>query len=631
MTTSPKRRTALVLYGSETGNAQDVAEEVARMTESLHFTTRMVELNDVDIDDLKDYSIVIISISTTGQGDLPANAQSFWKSVLRRKLRANTFSNVPFTSFGLGDSSYPKTDGAFLPWLIDLRRQLANLFPLPPGLSPVPDSAFLQPKWRLELARDSIGDLSRVDKDRPIILERHSSLVTKGETSGQTKLRQSEVKNSIEAKLLENTRVTPDGHWQDVRRVGFTIDDHIEYRPGDTLTLYPQNFPDDVDALIELMGWQEIADEKLQFQPTQEISGDDYYPDPPISNPPASSSLTVRNLLIHHLDITAIPRRAFFSLIVHFTNNEMHKDRLLEFTNPEFIDELYDYTTRPRRSIVEVLQEFDSVKIPWQWVASVLPPLRGRQFSIASGGALKHHPTLTSSSSTISSTSTTTTRIELLVAIVKYRTVIKKIRQGVCTRYIAALNPGMTIRVVLQRGGLNVSAAEDQRPVVMIGPGTGIAPMRSMIWERAMRRESGFISGTDFSSLPPAVVNGGASIATDVLFFGCRNREADYFFRDEWEQFEKSGSLKVFTAFSRDQREKVYVQDVIRKQAQLVYKLLHEQQGTVYICGSSGKMPQAVREALVEVFQSQDDRGREAAEAYLIGMEKEGRYKQETW
>ena len=243
--------------------------------------------------------------------------------------------------------------------------------------------------------------------------------------------------------------------------------------------------------------------------------------------------------------------------------------------NPVFLDELYDYTTRPRRSIIEVLQEFDTVKIPWQRAANILPELKPRQFSIASGGRLK-------------SLSGGGTRFELLAAIVKYKTVIKKIRQGICSRYLANLPRGAMLQVSLQRGGLNMTENDWARPVVMVGPGTGVAPMKSLIWERAARaEEAGKTNGHNGS----AHLNDSHTGSESVLFFGGRNRSADFFFRDEWERLRGEMNLEVFTAFSRDQKQKIYVQDVIRDQAELVFKLLYKAKGIVYICGSSGKMP----------------------------------------
>jgi sulfite reductase alpha subunit-like flavoprotein len=228
-----------------------------------------------------------------------------------------------------------------------------------------------------------------------------------------------------------------------------------------------------------------------------------------------------------------------------------------------------------------------------------------------------------------------------LIAIVKYKTIIKRIRQGVATRYIASLIPGQEITVTLSRGGLGVSKDELDRPVVMIGPGTGVAPMRSLIYQRVQWRE-------EHKKLQNGHAQEDDEPVKDLLFFGCRNAESDYFFKDEWAQLQSSSvPLEVFAAFSRDQvrlqlhlltpmlttqqRQKVYVQDLVRQQSSLIFSHLFHKSGILYICGSSGKMPQAVREALIEAFQGHGSMDREGAEDYLVSMEKSGRYRQETW
>jgi sulfite reductase alpha subunit-like flavoprotein len=360
------------------------------------------------------------------------------------------------------------------------------------------------------------------------------------------------------------------------------------------------------------MNWAGSADQPIMFIPYPGVQLAEHI-SPPIPYLRSYPHLTLRILLTDYLDIRAIPTRFFFSNIAHYTENAMHKEKLLEFSNPENIDELWDYTTRPRRSILEVLEEFESVKIPWQHAASIFPPMRGRQFSIASGGELKQ-------------TAEGGTKIELLVAIVKYQTVIKKIREGACTRYFSVLSAGSTVKIQLQKGGLNPSMKQLLGPTVLIGPGTGLAPLRAMIWEKAalVRAYREKHTGID----PP--------IGTTILLFGGRNLAADYFFEGEWRQFAESIDLKVITAFSRDQRQKIYVQDKIREKLSVFFQLLHDQSGSVFVCGSSGRMPQAVREALVSCFQQSPDIDhamytRGEAERYLFDMEKVGRYKQETW
>ena len=482
-------------------------------------------------------------------------------------------------------------DGSFVPWTTDLRSKLLNRFALPEGVEPVPDDVLLPPKWILSTKGDLNGQES-----------------AKGTKVGEA----SHDANRLTVTLEMNKRMTPLDHWQDVRHLDFVGQStSVSYDPGDVLTIYPENSTSDVQQLIDRMRWHEVADVFVSLQPTKSshLSASEIPPIRALIHP-----ITFRELLTKHLDLNAIPRRSFFSLLAHFTTDSFHKDRLIEFTKPEYLDELYDYTTRPRRSILEVLQEFDSVKIPWQWAANVLPELRGRQFSIASGGHLKKDDD--------------NVRFELLVAIVKYKTVIKKIREGVCTRYLAGLKPGSQINVSLQRGGLGVTQAEAWRPVVLVGPGTGVAPMRSLIWERLQWSEA--LKGTiDHRQ------NGNAGHSTlvgnTILVYGSRNQAADFFYQDEWRSIRDKMLFSVHTAFSRDQSSKIYVQDVIHQQGAEIARLVLSEGAIVYVCGSSGKMPAAVRGALTGVFEQYGGLTQGDAETYLARMEKEGRYKQETW
>lgn len=492
--------------------------------------------------------------------------------------------------------------------MTDFRKHLLEQYPLPPGQDPIPDDVQLPPKWVLKLQ----------DEDSPAQTE-HSVPGTHEETNaGDVRPARMDhdyrpIPDTLTATLVENKRMTPPKHWQDVRHITLTVPDAVDYVPGDMISITPKNFQDDVDALIQMMGWEDQADRLLRLVPNESVYTVEDAHTPPIHSLESYPRLTLRALLMDYLDIRAIPRRAFFSAIAHYTNDEMHKERLLEFTNPEFVDEFWDYTTRPRRSILEVLHEFDSVKIPWQHAATVFPVMRGRQFSIASGGELKR-------------TAEGGARFELLIAIVKYRTVIRRIREGVCTKYLAALRPGSTLRVQLQRGGLNSSVSQLTGPTVLIGPGTGVAPLRSMLWEKAeiVKNYKAQHAGAE------------PSIGPAVLVYGGRNRAADFFFEDEWKELAGLIKLRVLTAFSRDQEHKVYVQNVIRENQELFNKVLHEMSGSAYVCGSSGRMPEAVREALIDVFQNgaasdADRTERDEAEEYLLGMEKIGRYKQETW
>lgn len=466
-----------------------------------------------------------------------------------------------------------------------------NRFALPEGVEPIPDDVLLPPKWVLSTQDNLNGE--EPDKATKAVEASHDA-------------------TRLTVTLRMNKRMTPLSHWQDVRHLDFVGQStSVSYDPGDMLTIYPENSTSDVQQLIDCMHWHEVAKNLVSLHPTEpwRLSAGETPPLQGFLHP-----ITFRELLTRHLDLNAIPRRSFFSLLAHFTTDSFQKDRLIEFTKPEYLDELYDYTTRPRRSILEVLQEFDSVKIPWQCAANVLPELRGRQFSIASGGHSKRDGS--------------NVRFEILVAIVKYKTVIKKIREGVCTRYLAELKPGSQINVSLQKGGLGVTQAEAWRPVILVGPGTGVAPMRSLIWERL---QWSLTLSSKVDNRQGGNGRHSSLVGNSILVYGCRNQAADFFYRDEWRSIQDKMPLSVYTAFSRDQSSKIYVQDIVHQQGAEIARLVLSEGAIVYVCGSSGKMPAAVRGALSGVFEQYGGLTHGDAETYLARMEKEGRYKQETW
>ncbi|KAI1142413.1 riboflavin synthase domain-like protein [Hypoxylon sp. FL0543] len=685
-------RRMLILYGSVTGNSQDLAGDLERLAERLHFRTTVCEMNDVELTSLLRYPLVIFVVSTTGQGEVPQNALKFWKSLLRKRLPPHCLRQVRFTTFGLGDSSYTKynwavrklhkrleqlgatefyprgeaderhddgIDGSFLPWSLSLRSHLLEVYPLPRGLSPISPEVQLPPKFTIELVpnmdssdepmpdRDAHvggsnspdplpppitvqnGDrqqphqeqtldrtaalFSHVDAsepkllehalrvermsinnnaysarlseqtaaqvpggidtlDRPNVLRDHPEKYSLVDSTAKEPLPPADllpIPKAWPALLRENRRVTPTTHWQDVRHLVFEVAAQpntarkgelclFSYVPGDAVVIYPKNFPADVQTLIDLMGWQDVADQPFEHRATRAgmISSTprNCYPLP---------RSTLRQLLLHNYDITAIPKRVFFEDIAFYTDDSTHRERLREFANPGLSDEFYDYTSRPRRSILEVLQDFPSVKIPYQHVPSIFPVMRGREYSIASGGSLlksedNHH----------------VTRLEILVALVKYKTVLRKTRQGLCSRYLASLQPGTVINLSHREyDGLEASFC--RRPLLAIAPGTGVAPIRAHLWDRREEPQAG----------------------EAILFFGGRNQNADFYFKNEWEKL----GIKVITAFSRDQEEKIYVQDRIRQNAPLVCDFI-QRGAAICICGSSGKMPEAVRLALYDAM-----------------------------
>jgi sulfite reductase alpha subunit-like flavoprotein len=449
-------------------------------------------------------------------------------------------------------------EGSFAQWSEGLRRHLLDQYSLPDGLKPIPEDEVLPSRWSLEPALKLL----------PKPLSNGTAPHVNGQSHQGVENRPSDlllpVTGAWTATVSEMKRLTPESHWQDVRLVGFDIPprdgpDGPQLRcfPGDCLTIYPKNFSQDAQKLITLMGWDDIADQTLDLTACDSLPRGLH----------ALRSTTLRDLLLNNIDITAIPRRSFLKSMSYFTSDPYHKERLLEFTETQYLDEYFDYATRSRRTIIEVLEEFTSVRIPAERLLDIFPLIRGRDFSIANGGAHLVHPTAPG-----------VTRVELLVALVRYQTVLRKPREGLCSRYLASLSLGCTINVTHKPVLSAIHGQENaRRPLVAMATGTGVAPVRCLIQERLTHPSPGPM----------------------LLFFGNRNRAADYFFEDEWAAL--AGSVDISTAFSRDQRLKVYVQDKIREEASRIADLI-PRNAIFTVCGGSSKMADACKAAVFDPF-----------------------------
>ncbi|KKA29517.1 hypothetical protein TD95_001577 [Thielaviopsis punctulata] len=598
-------RSVLVGYGTEMGNSLDLAEQLSRMAQRLRFKVDLREMNSVQLSSLFKYSLVLFVVSTTGLGEMPKNASVFWKRLLRKKLTPGCLSGVNYAIFGLGDSSYQQfnwaslklskrltqlgatemlergeadqqhpdgIDQVYIPWLESFKKHLLSQFPLPTGVELIPDSdplppqvpIIFKPKSSLAPIQKSTPELLRptpkttkpASPDGPLS-EHFGMLEILGPVQAAPSNIPIEIPSITPATLVLNKRVTPANHWQDVRLLKFQISAVPEtgfplLMPGDTLNLYAKNFAVDVDNLIAWMGWQDVASSMIDWDAMGPIPSD----------LPKNSSFTLRDLLLHSLDIFAVPSRTFFEKLSHFASDPNQKERLLDFGKPEFSNEYYDYATRPRRSILEVLQEFETVRIPVNAVLDIFPVIRARQYSIANWPQVDEARGIM--------------EVELLVALVKYRTVLKRVRRGLVSRYLEDLPEKTDMYVTFTTSSSKVyGSANAQRPLVCVATGTGIAPIRSLIQERRS--------------------NSAASIGPMTLYFGCRNEASDFHFASEWKSLAAEERLVLKPAFSRDSQTKIYVQDLLRKDKAALAEWVGKN-AVFYVCGGSRKMADAVKE-----------------------------------
>lgn len=225
-------------------------------------------------------------------------------------------------------------------------------------------------------------------------------------------------------------------------------------------------------------------------------------------------------------NLSASPRPRAFELLAMHSDNLLEREKLIELTTAAGEQDFFDYVTRPRRTILEVLHDFPGSTrcLRLDTVFEMFEPIKARSFSIASCRE--------------------SGRLDVLVAVVEYRTKLKAERRGLCSHWLRDLPVGAAVRGVIKPGTLRLPA-DRQTPIVMVGPGTGLAPFRSILQARK------------WSSLSDQDGNEGASSTPAVLFFGCRNERADFHCATELLAMVSSGTLQLFTAFSRDQPDKM--------------------------------------------------------------------------
>ena len=626
-----------VRYGSETGNARDAAERCGRRARARGLPARVAPLVPGALDGASGGLPVVLFVSTTGQGECPQAARAFWRGLLRRSLAADHLAGTRFCVFGLGDSGYPSFNvmalklerrlqqlgaerfvqtglgddqhpvgysGALEPWLAGLWRALLHRAGAPVRAGPERGPAALEPpRLRAEL-RHSTGhgggggevspeeasraayafDLAEARCDDADPATRDPDATAADGLRGGFHSRR-----PFMGTVRRNDRLTARDHSQDVRHIEVELGGGPSYRAGDVLGVLPRTPEAALDRFFARVGLDPTAEVRLSAE-----GGDG---DSDGSKAGGAGWVRLRALVQGALDVAGgPPRQYFFEVLSHFTSDEVEQERLEYFGSPEGAEELHRYCQGERRTVLEVLEDFPSASPPLERLLETVPRLQPRLFSISSGpSALPGAASLT-------------------VALVEYTTKYGLKRRGLCSAMLADKRPGDRLAVWTEEGAIpDLSGVA--RPLILVGPGTGVAPLRALLQEREL-----------------AFVGAPAEVPVTLLAFGCRYRDRDFLYREEWERLERVGLLPggVVVAFSRDQPQKVYVQDRLREEGARVWRAL-EAGAHVYVCGSANKMPAAVQSALADVVAEHGGLGAEGGAAYVKELHLKRRYHLECW
>ncbi|MED4691402.1 assimilatory sulfite reductase (NADPH) flavoprotein subunit [Peribacillus frigoritolerans] len=537
-----------ILYGSQTGNAQGLAENAASKLEGNGFQVTISSMSDFKVNNLKKIENLLIAVSTHGEGDPPDNTLSFHEYLHGR--RAPSLEGLRYSVLALGDSSYEffcETGKQFDKRLEELGG--TRLFPRVDC-----DLDYDEPasEW-LEgvissLSEGQVSSAAAVPEAKASVGEQNSYSRT----------------NPFKAEVLENINLNGRGSNKETHHLELSLEGSgLTFEPGDSLGIYPKNDSDLVDMLLMELDWDPEETVKVNKQ------GD---------------LRQLRESLISDFEITVLTK----SLIEQAAQLSGNED-LKELLEPGNEVRLKEY--REGRDLLDFVRDFGSWGESAQEFVSILRKMPARLYSIAS--SLSAYPD----------------EVHLTIGAVRYESHGRE-RKGVCSILCAdRLQPGDLLPIYIQHNQNFKQPKNPDTPIIMVGPGTGIAPFRSFIQDREESEAKG----------------------KTWLFFGDQHFVTDFLYQTEWQKWLKTGVLtKMDVAFSRDTDEKVYVQDRMREQSGELYEWL-QKGAAVYICGDEKNMAHDVHNTLIEIIEKEGNMSHADAQAYLEDMQQNKRYQRDVY
>ena len=543
----PVSKDVTVLYGSQTGNSEGLAKKTAQHLEEKGFQVTLSSMSDFKPNNLKKINNLLVIVSTHGEGDPPDNALSFHEYVHGR--RAPKLDHLSFSVLSLGDSSYE----FFCQTGKEFDERFEEL-----GGTRLFDRVDCDLDYDEPFSEWLQGVASSLSEGEAVSLPQESAGANNQAVSEYSRT------NPFYAEVLENINLNGRGSNKETRHLELSLEGSgLVYEPGDSLGIYPTNDPALVDELIQTCGWN--AEEAV----TVHKNGD---------------TLPLKEALTSHFEITVLTK-PLLQKIAELTKSEsLHT--LLEEGNEE---KLKEYIAG--RDLVDAARDFGPFEGTAADFTSILRKIPARLYSIAS--SLKANDE----------------EVHLTIGAVRYDAHGRE-RQGVCSILCAErLQPGDTLPVYIQHNQNFKLPQDPDTPIIMVGPGTGIAPFRSFMQEREEMGANG----------------------KSWLFFGDQHFVTDFLYQTEWQKWLKDGVLtKMDVAFSRDTEEKVYVQHQMKKQSKELFEWL-EQGAYVYICGDEKHMAHDVHNTLLSIIQEEGAMSKEKAESYLANLQQQKRYQRDVY
>jgi len=585
--TRPAHNTPLlVLYGSNLGTAEELATRVADLAEVNGFATRLAPLDDF-VGKLPEQGGVLIFCASYN-GAPPDNATQFVKW-LGSELPKDAFAGVRYAVFGCGNSDWAATYQS-IPRLLD--QQLAahgarGVYMRGEGdarsdLDGQFESWFarLAPVATKEFGVDSNFSRSADDEPlyriEPVAPTAINAAVALGGAAPMKVLVNTELQNKSGANASERS----------TRHIEVQLPSGASYRVGDHLSVVPRNDPALVDSVARRFGFLPADQIRLQVAEGRR------------AQLPVGDTVSVGRLLSEFVELQQVATRKQIQIMSENTRCPVTRPKLLAYLGDDAAaTELYrSEILGKRKSVFDLLEEHPACELPFHAYLEMLSLLAPRYYSISS------------------SPSGDPSRCSVTVAVVAgVASSGRGIYKGICSNYLAGRRAGETIHATVRETKAGFRLPDDDSvPVIMIGPGTGLAPFRGFLQERAAR------------------MAGGATLGPAMLFFGCRHPDQDYLYADELKAFAADGITELHTAFSRAEGPKTYVQNLVAAQQDRVWSLI-ENGAIIYVCGDGGRMEPDVKAALVAIYRERKAADAEAGLRWIDDLGAKNRYVLDVW
>ncbi|HHX8654259.1 TPA: assimilatory sulfite reductase (NADPH) flavoprotein subunit [Vibrio diabolicus] len=535
-----------IIFASQTGNAKGVAEALEQEAKAEGIAVELFDASDYKGKNLAKETHVIIVASTNGEGEAPDNAIELHEFLQSKK--APKLSNLQYGVIALGDSSYE----FFCQTGKDFDAYLSKL-----GATPFIDRLDCDVDYEAPAAEWRKNALGKVKDTLSSGTEADVVQLPVGQAA--TAHSPYNKQNPYTATLLTSQKITGRDSGKDVRHIEIDLEGSgLTYQPGDALGVWFENSSELANAILGKVGLSGVE--------TVDVDGE---------------SLSIHSALVSKYEITTSNPQ----LITKFAELSGSK-KLQKLVDDK--DKLREYSANTQ--IVDVLAE-KKTKLTADELIGLLRRLTPRLYSIAS------------------SQEEVDEEVHLTVALVEYEQNDEK-RYGGASSFLAQrLEEGDEVKVFVEHNNNFKLPEDDSTPIIMVGPGTGIAPFRSFIQERESRDAEG----------------------KNWLFFGDRTFTQDFLYQVEWQKYLKSGVLsRLDVAFSRDQVEKVYVQHRILENAAQVWQWIQEG-AYIYVCGDATRMAKDVHDALVIVAEQEGKMPRDDAEQFINDLRKAKRYQRDVY